>query len=237
MLTLKPSLLDIKRGHLILDLGCGEGRHLCGLLERSEDCSLVGVDLNFKDLLSTKEKINTWHQSKADRCTLVQSNGLTLPFEDETFDHIICSEVLEHIDHYSKMLNEITRLLKPGGKLCVSVPRAWPERICWYLSEEYHQIEGGHLRIFNRGELQSEIQSLGFHLTRMHWAHALHTPYWWLKCLFWKRKKETVLVSLYHKLLVWDLMKKPWLTQTVEGLLNPLMGKSVVMYFQKAASI
>ena len=40
-------------------------------------------------------------------------------------------------------------------------------------------------------------------------------------------------MRLYHRLLVWDLMKQPWVTRAIDTLLNPIMGKSVVLYFTK----
>ena len=120
--------------------------------------------------------------------------------------------------------------------LGVSVPRAWPEKICWKLSAGYHQVEGGHIRIFNATQLQFEIQAMGFEFQQRHWAHALHSPFWWLKCLWWNSQDSSRIIKLYHRLLVWDLMQKPWLTQILEKLLNPLMGKSVVMYFKKSGN-
>ena len=60
----------------------------------------------------------------------------------------------------------------------------------------------------------------------------MHSPYWWLKCAFWGQDNNP-LVKSYHKLLVWDLLDRPLLTRTIERGLNPVMGKSVVMYFQK----
>jgi len=44
-------------------------------------------------------------------------------------------------------------------------------------------------------------------------------------------------VKAYHKLLVWDLMNRPWLTRALDAVLNPLMGKSVVLYFTKPAEV
>ena len=130
-------------------------------------------------------------------------------------------------------LAEIERVLKPGGAFCASVPRSWPERICWTFSREYHDYEGGHLRIFNARELRRDIESFGFRYYHRHWAHALHAPFWWLKCLLWESRESNVIIKLYHRLLVWDIVEQPWLTQTAEKLLNPLMGKSLVMYFRK----
>ena len=42
-------------------------------------------------------------------------------------------------------------------------------------------------------------------------------------------------MRLYHQLLVWDLMKRPWVTRAIDALLNPVMGKSIVLYFSKPA--
>jgi hypothetical protein len=56
-----------------------------------------------------------------------------------------------------------------------------------------------------------------------------------LKCLFWKNKDSNWLVAQYHRLLVWDLMENPALTRILEKCMNPVMGKSVVMYFRKEA--
>jgi len=216
---------------VMLDLGCGEGRHITGLLQLNKQLTFIGLDLNRKDLQSTAEKILIWYPEEKSQTALLQASGLQLPFADSSFDHIICSEVLEHIDNYQQVLQEIKRVLKPNGHLCISVPRAWPEKICWWLSKAYYQVEGGHLRIFNARKLKQEVNTLGLQAYKRHWAHALHAPYWWLKCLFWER--ENFLLRAYHKLLLWDLMRKPALTYYLEKGLNPLIGKSVVFYFRK----
>jgi len=68
-----------------------------------------------------------------------------------------------------------------------------------------------------------------------HHAHALHSPYWWLKCALGIENEQAAPVRLYHKLLVWDIMKAPRLTRVSEALLNPLLGKSFVVYAVKSA--
>lgn len=234
MLTIDPAKLRLQKGDRVLDLGCGEGRHAIGIA-MLHDVELVGVDLGFADLSTAKQRGDAEQQAAA-RCSWCCADGLRLPFADNSFDKIICSEVLEHIPDYEGMLAEIQRLLAADGLLAVSVPRSWPEKICWWLSDAYHQVEGGHIRIFNARKLRDEITSIGFSHYARHWAHALHAPFWWLKCLFWRSQDRNPLLRAYHKLLVWDLMKKPWLTQTLERLLNPLLGKSVVMYFERETS-
>lgn len=234
MQTVDFSYLPLQAGDVVLDLGCGEGRHvIAAYLE--EDIHAVGVDLSLTDLRTSKEKFEVFAQPNNELKSfgLSVANALQLPFADNTFDKIICSEVLEHIPDYEGALTEIKRILKPGGLFCASVPRAWPEKICWYFSEAYHNVEGGHLRIFEARQLQFQIESLGFSFFNRHWAHALHSLFWWMKCIAWDNQDNNWLIKQYHRFLVWDLMDKPMLTRSLESILNPIMGKSVVMYFRK----
>jgi ubiquinone/menaquinone biosynthesis C-methylase UbiE len=227
----------LSAGDRVLDLGCGEGRHVISVYLQ-QDVDAVGVDLSMADLQTTRSKFEEFAAGmpSGSSFTLSTANALALPFADNSFDKVICSEVLEHIPDYQGALKEIDRILKPGGLFCASVPRRWPERICWAFSAAYHQVPGGHLRIFRSGDLRDEIEAFGLQQYHRHWAHALHAPFWWLKCLFWKTQDSNWLLRQYHRLLVWDLMDRPWLTRTLEKMLNPLLGKSVVMYFRKGVA-
>ena len=237
MQTVDFSHFPLEAGDTVLDLGCGEGRHVISAYVEAEVHS-IGVDLSLDDLKTTRDKFQDFAEpeSEAKSFGLSSANALELPFADNTFDKIICSEVLEHIPDYQGALKEVERVLKPGGLFCASVPRRWPEQICWALSEEYHNTPGGHIRIFRASELRQDIEELGFERYHRHWAHALHAPFWWLKCLFWDKQDDNWLVKQYHRLLVWDLMEQPALTRVSEKLMNPVMGKSVVMYFRKEAA-
>ena len=231
METIDIQSLPITSKQCVLDLGCGEGRHSIACVYHFDDVSVFGLDLSFNDISKAHKKSTDFFQSE--KITYLNGSGLLLPFADSSIDHVICSEVLEHIDDYSAMLSEIKRVLKPQGSLSVSVPRQWPETICWALSAEYHQVEGGHLRIFNARQLINEISSCGFDFHRKHWVHALHSVYWWLRCLCWNKGKDNSISAIYHQLLVWDLIKRPVLTRVLETMLNPILGKSVVLYFFK----
>ncbi|MBN4055367.1 class I SAM-dependent methyltransferase [bacterium AH-315-K03] len=238
MQTVNFNYFTLQAGDTVLDLGCGEGRHvIAAYLE--QNVQAVGVDLSLQDLVRAREKFQPFKQmsNRNKSLALSAANALQLPFADNTFDKIMCSEVLEHIPDFNGALKEIRRVLKPGGLFCASVPRAWPEKICWAFSDAYHNVEGGHLRIFNAGTLKGQIERLGFKSFHKHWAHALHSPFWWLKCVFWKTQDSNWLIKQYHRFLVWDLMSRPLFTRVLETLLNPVMGKSVVMYFKKEAAL
>ena len=237
MQTVDFKHFKLEKGDRVLDLGCGEGRHvISAYLE--EDVEAIGVDLCVDDLLTTKEKSEPFidRDNKDKYFALACTNALALPFADNSFDKVVCSEVLEHIPDYEGALKEVERILKPGGIFCASVPRFWPEWVCWHYSDDYHENEGGHVRIFLENQLRRKIEGQGFKFYHRHWAHALHSPYWMMQCKDWDNREDNRAVKAYHKLLVWDMMEKPWVTRATEKMLNPVLGKSVVMYFEKAAA-
>lgn len=237
MQTVDFRYFALQPGERVLDLGCGEGRHAIAAYILG-DVHALGVDLSHADLVTARSRFQDFAEpdNAGKRLDFAAASALVLPFADGTLDKVICSEVLEHIPDYRAALKEIHRVLKPQGMLCISVPRRWPERLCWALSKQYHLVPGGHLRIFRSGVLRTEIERHGFVSYHSHGAHALHVPYWWLRCLFWKTVDTNWLVRQYHRFLVWDMLQAPWVTRTLEQWLNPVMGKSVVMYFRKEAA-
>ncbi|MDI6726235.1 MAG: class I SAM-dependent methyltransferase [Smithellaceae bacterium] len=245
MQTIELERLKIKPGQLVLDAGCGTGRHLMAAMGRP-GIYVVGVDLNWEDLCCCRDQLAgisvPGAQGKsvpggidaaAKPWLLVKSTVTNLPFPDESFDVVICAEVLEHIPENQQAIRELIRVLKPKGTLAISVPRYLPERICWALSRAYHQEQGGHIRIYRKRELRAIFKGSGLSCFLVNYKHALHSPYWWLKCLVGHRNNHSRLVNLYRRLLEWDIMKRPLITTLLERLLNPLIGKSTVFYLKK----
>lgn len=220
----------------ILDLGCGEGRHaISAYMVKNLDA--VAIDLSLADLGITRERFQQFVEpdNKAKSLVISAADGAHLPFQDETFDRVICSEVLEHIPDYQAVIKELRRVLKTGGVAAISVPSYFPEWVCWQLSDAYHEVPGGHIRIFRERDLRRDIEQAGFICYDRHRAHSLHVPYWWLKCLLWREQgeRQAKIVDWYHQFLTWDLMQRPWITTWLDKLLNPVLGKSVVLYFVK----
>ncbi|MCK5837936.1 MAG: class I SAM-dependent methyltransferase [Desulfobacula sp.] len=235
MITIDFNRLFIHPHDRILDIGCGEGRHtIKAWVQKGTRC--VGGSVGFENLVATKKKLAV-HQALADlscrRIDLSCMDVTRLPFKNDSFDAVICSEVLEHIPADKIAMSELVRVLKPGKILAVSVPRFLPEKLCWRLSDTYGNTDGGHVRIYRKKTLIRDMESFGVTHVAGHYAHSIHSPFWWLKCLVGPDRTDSKLVNAYHRLLVWDLMKKPRLTAFIDTLLNPILGKSLVLYFKK----
>ena len=237
MLTVDFDRLRIGAGTKVIDVGCGAGRHSFEAYRRGAD--VIAFDQNASDLNDVDEILQAMKDQgevpASARAEAVKGDALDLPFADGAFDCVIASEILEHVPEDGRAIAELVRVLKPGGTLAVTVPRWLPERVCWALSDEYHANEGGHIRIYRADELCGKVLAHGLRPTHTHHAHALHSPFWWLKCLVGPSNSDHPAVKAYHRLLVWDMVSQPWLTRTAESLLNPLIGKSVALYFQKPA--
>jgi SAM-dependent methyltransferase len=238
VITVNFNKLNIKPGFKILDIGCGSGRHTCGAYQ-CQDITVIGSDLNRDDLNQARKRLlfhdhlgehggGTWALSAADITRL--------PFKSESFDLIICSEVMEHIPDQHRAVQEMVRVLKPGNNLVVSVPRYWPERLYWAISKDYANSNQGHIRIYTCGGLTRLLESHGLKKWDVHHAHSLHTPFWLLKCLVGPTRSDSSAVDLYHRFLTWDMMTHPRITRFLDYLLNPIMGKSMVLYLRKDAN-
>ncbi|MDQ2650395.1 MAG: methyltransferase domain-containing protein [Actinomycetota bacterium] len=242
MLTVRFDQLGVRPGDLVLDMGCGAGRHAFESYRRG--ARVVAFDYLASELKDVAGLFAAMRESgeagTAAGSLAATANGdaLALPFPDDTFDRVIASEVLEHVSDDLVALEEIFRVLKPGGTLAATVPAWLPEQVCWALSSEYHApfVEGGHVRIFSEPQLRHRMRDAGLRPRGAHHAHALHSPYWWLKCAVGPTNDDHPLVKAYLKLLVWDItgtQPVATVTKLAERVLNPVLGKSLVVYAEK----
>ncbi|WP_024794867.1 class I SAM-dependent methyltransferase [Tomitella biformata] len=236
MLTIDFDRLGVRPGDKAIDIGSGNGRHAFELYRRGLD--VTALDQNAEDMTAAAEMFAAMRlEGQAPAAATARAevgDALALPFPDASFDVVIISEVLEHIHDDELAISEAARILKPGGVAAVTVPRWLPEKLCWALSDAYHEVEGGHIRIYRADELAAKLTRAGLSVDHRDHAHALHVPYWWLKCAVGVDNDQHPLVRAYHRLLVWDMMKAPLATRALDRALNPLIGKSVALYLTKA---
>ncbi|MGH9081571.1 MAG: class I SAM-dependent methyltransferase [Acidimicrobiales bacterium] len=235
MLTVDYARLGVRPGDRLLDLGCGFGRHAYQAARLG--AAVVAYDAGATEVRNVVDTFGAMAEAgeldAAARVGAVQGDALALPFADATFDRVIASEVLEHIPDDQRAMVELARVLRPGGSMAVTVPRCGPEFVNWALSDEYHDVPGGHVRIYRRSQLVGRLRGTGLRAVGSHHAHGLHAPYWWLRCLVGPANDTHPAVSTYHRLLVWDIEKAPKFTRYADRLLNPLVGKSLVVYLVK----
>jgi SAM-dependent methyltransferase len=235
VLTVDFSKFPVGPHDRVLDVGCGAGRHAFEAYRRG--ARVVAADLDMGELAPVSGMFAAMsaegEAGPPAAAAALTADATSLPFPDGAFDKIIAAEILEHVPDDGRAVAEIARVLRPGGTVAVTVPAWLPERVCWALSREYHEVPGGHVRIFTRGELTTKLVRAGLDVTGSHHAHGLHSPYWWLKCAVGVHDDAHLAVRGYHRLLVWDIMRRPALTRLSEAALNPLIGKSLVIYAQK----
>jgi SAM-dependent methyltransferase len=238
MLTVDFDRLGLQPGDRVLDMGCGAGRHAFEMFRRGahvvafdQDADELGAVLDLFGGMCEAGGVPT--DPEAD---IKEGDALALPFADGEFDRVVAAEVLEHLPDDATAAAELARVLRPGGTLAVSVPRWLPERICWALSDAYHRVEGGHVRIYTRGQLVRTLEATGLVPYGHDHVHGLHAPYWWLKCAVGVDREEHPLVRAYHRLLVWDIVRRPSATRLAERILDPVIGKSLVVYLHKPGS-
>lgn len=237
MLTVQFDRLGLRPGERVLDVGTGFGRHAFEVARRG--AQVVALDFAEAEVVTTRNTIAAMvvaGEIPEDRFAgALRGDATRLPFPDDSFDAVITSEVLEHIQNDVTALAEMVRVLRPGGRLAVTVPSWLPEVINWRLSQEYHApaSPGGHVRIYAATELAAKLRAAGLEIDGRHRAHALHSPYWWLRCAVGPRREDHPWVRRYRSFLEWDIMNQPRSTQMAEKVLAPVLGKSLVLYAHK----
>jgi SAM-dependent methyltransferase len=237
LLTIRFDQLGVQPGDLVLDAGAGFGRHAFALARCG--ANVIALDYASDEVASTRSTFAAMAESgEIDEQRFVgglQGDATRLPFADATFDRVITSEVLEHIPADTSAIAEFTRVLKPGGTFAATVPTWLPEKINWMLSDQYHApaAVGGHVRIYSATELKAKLRGAGLNITGSHHAHALHSPYWWLKCAVGVQRDDSRMVNAYRRMLEWEITKQPRSMKVVERAASPVLGKSYIVYARK----
>ena len=232
LLTVDLERLRLAPGERLLDAGCGEGRHCFGGLSRG--ARVVGVDLDLDSLRLASKRLRKEAAAVGSLGEMLQGNAFALPFRDETFDKVICSEVMEHVHDYQAAARELARVTKPGGMVAVTIPTATSEHLYLRTGDDYFESLGGHIRIFRPRELSLGLASAGLATVGCGFAHALHTPYWVLRSIMGLPDADASrLVRLYRLFLIRATASQA--IDRLEKVLNFCFPKSLILYAEKRA--
>ena len=174
-LSIDPSLLPVVANERVLDVGCGDGRHVVEAARRG--AMAVGVDYDASELRKTRARC-------ADaRVALIVGDAAHLPFADGAFHAVVCTETLEHLPDDTAAMAEIARVLDPGGVLLGAVPSHFTEMLFWRLSRGYREAPGGHVRIYRPRELARKLWCAGLSMCDLRYLHFVDSLFWLRFCL------------------------------------------------------
>ncbi len=161
--------LDLKDGDKILEVGCGNGYYLSLLNRLGLKLKLVGID---KDALALKDAAKFIGDRKV---KLILADASKIPFANESFDKVVTSEVIEHVEDERPVLKEAYRVLKKRGILTlttcnITYPFFW-DPLNWTLQHLFNtHIQAGfwagiwnqHTRLYEKHEIEKLIKQSGF---------------------------------------------------------------------------
>lgn len=171
------------KGPKILDSGCGDGSITAGLAKRF---AVTGVDISEQNLKKAK---------RLGFRTLKQDLGKKMPVKDNSFDTAISNQVIEHIYDTDFYLEDVYRVLKPGGILLVTTPNAasLADRfrallgrlpIAAEVSTRYKLGDSlppaGHIRLYTFEQLRRQLQRTGFKVAEERTTNFPFPIYWGL---------------------------------------------------------
>lgn len=258
MLTVDFGRLGLEPGMLVLDAGCGQGRHSLEVLRRG--CRLVAMDLAIDDLRHARFLLRSLSAPPpqpapaptdpefarmlvaAEAAPLpapaaappppphlvLRADTLALPFPTAAFDRVICSEVLEHVTDPAAAAAELVRVIKPGGLFAVSVPTPFTEWAFRFASDDYFNTPGGHVRIFTVQDVIDLLEELGLTVCDLHFEHAFHSLYWWVRGVFGLHDERHPAIAHFRRVLTHVMFSRP-LTRA-EHACDWLIPKSLVIY-------
>ncbi len=234
LLTVDLERLDVRDGDLVLDAGCGEGRHCFGCLERR--ARVVGLDLDRDSLRLASRRLRERGHELSRLGAMNQGDAFHLPYADATFDRVICSEVMEHVHDYVAAGRELARVTRPGGKLAVTIPTATSENLYLRLGDDYFESPGGHIRIFRPRQLAEGLAKSGLATVGVGFAHGFHTPYWVLRSIMHlPDADESRLVQIYRKFLI-QITGSKLMDGVEKNILDYVCPKSLILYLEKRSA-
>ncbi len=230
MLTVDFDRLAVRKGDAALDAGCGFGRHSMEFVKRG--ALVYSMDLDHESVRKTRfilAEMKRKDRSNNDSEYLsLNGNAMGMPFKNNSFDRIICSEVMEHVSDDRQACSELFRVLKPGGRIAITVPTYFSELVYDSLTFEYFSTPGGHIRKYTPVQLAGIMKDCGFEIYAIDFKHAFHTIWWMIRCVVGLHLENHPMTKSYHKFLHLGLLSK--FMRRMENFFDYFFSKSVIIY-------
>lgn len=196
-----------------LDIGCGSGA-AAQLLQKEFQLFPTGMDISKFAVDASKERgVRTLHVDVT-----------KIPSSDESQDFALALDVIEHIEDRNVLLNEMYRVLKPGGKALITVPA---HRWLWSSHDELNY----HFRRYSKEMLREDLSAAGFSIKSIRWWNSILLPYIYLTRKS-ARKKDTSEFELPPKIL--QIIVRIILTaEAKNSVFGKIVGVSLVATIEK----
>lgn len=155
------------RAETILDLGCGNG-NVIGLLSKKIKASFYGLDLSGNMIKEAEKRLGN-------QATFCVGDAENLPYEENKFDLVICNASFHHYPGPEKALDEIGRVLKPGGTLILGDPSFRFKMLVNILNFFMKYSKSGDAKIWHRRELTALLENKGFCVEQ--WKYINHESF------------------------------------------------------------
>ncbi len=230
MLTIDFDRLGIKPESLVLDAGCGFGRHSLEALKRR--ARVISMDIDLDSLRRTRFSLSQLEPDQEyTRYMAHAGDAAQMPFKDNTFDSIVCSEVMEHVPDEEQACRELARILKPGGTIGITVPTPFSEALYYLLTHEYFSTPGGHVRIIPPARLNAIITGSGLSVYGINFRHSFHTIWWAIRSIVGLHNENHPFTRSYHYFLSRGLFS-PFM-RGAETFFDWFFPKSLILYARK----
>lgn len=231
---LDTAILGIDKDTRILDIGCGRGQIFVPLTKRGNH--VIGLEPNVAYL---EELVASLKQHGIAVCgsRLISGSAKAMSFPSAYFDAVICREVLEHIPEPEVVLVEIARVLKPGGRLALSVPTSLTEKWLNFINP-YWLSDCGHVNIFSKATLDELLANVGLRLYSVRGEMFFYTFFWTWHGLVHTRHDGTGRPCHHHRLTrviyrFWRMLERMRIRRPFETLGNRVLPKSYFFYYRR----
>ncbi len=219
--------LDFDKNKVVVDVGCGRGELCTFLADKFK--RVIGIDLSKKDITFARSKITSknviFHMANAEK----------IPLKNNSADIVICSEVLQYVEGYVKVIKEIKRILKPKGTILLTVINMdYPFFRHPFLkknSKKYLKLWGNMNRLFNETMVLNEFKTKYKIIKTTYIGHEIVSFFYPTYLLAWINKylMPKKLVSGYLSDNS-ECINKPKDNYNLKGLLIPFFLISKLIY-------